>query len=386
MGVGDGVRQLEAEQACRHALENRHFAVVVADVVLGLAPTVGCERAARQSQQYHDGDDDGDHTVASGARALRFALLDMLVADGFGDFRIVRIGGNAAVVLLYDGDFTGVGIGAVAVLLAYRGRLRHALFRRIVVLVGILAVAQCCGTGGRRLLALAQCGSGCDRLVDDVGDRLKACAGRAANQWRLMRQIERVRVKGERRVGDDRGDVVGAAGTKRHRNQLLRALLLIGAGGQHLLQCGILKHAAQTVGAEQPAVGRMCLAYGDVRTRIDIEITQNAHHDVALRMVARLGLADAAGVDQMLHVAVVGRHADQTAVMQQICAGIADMRQNPISGHQCDRRDGGAHARETTFALRFANDRVMRGHNRGFHHVGDNLDIALHVVLLDMRQ
>lgn len=180
-----------------------------------------------------------------------------------------------------------------------------------------------------------------------------------------MRQIERVRVKGERRVGDDRGDVVGAAGTKRHRNQLLRALLLIGAGGQHLLQCGILKHAAQTVGAEQPAVGRMCLAYGDVRTRIDIEITQNAHHDVALRMVARLGLADAAGVDQMLHVAVVGRHADQTAVMQQICAGIADMRQNPISGHQCDRRDGGAHARETTFALRFANDRVMRGHNRG---------------------
>ena len=93
MGVGDGVRQLEAEQACAARLGKsplRRWSC--ADVVLGLAPTVGCERAARQSQQYHDGDDDGDHTVASGARALRFALLDMLVADGFGDFRIVRIG------------------------------------------------------------------------------------------------------------------------------------------------------------------------------------------------------------------------------------------------------------------------------------------------------
>ena len=67
IGVGDGMRQLEAEQAGRHALENRHFAVIVADIVLGLAPAVGCESAARQPQQYHDGDDDGDHAVAFGA-------------------------------------------------------------------------------------------------------------------------------------------------------------------------------------------------------------------------------------------------------------------------------------------------------------------------------
>ena len=60
----------------------------------------------------------------------------------------------------------------------------------------------------------------------------------------------------------------------------------------------------------------MRLAHGDVRARIDIEIAQNPHYDVALRVIARLGLADAAGIDQMLHIAVVGRHADQTAVMQ----------------------------------------------------------------------
>ena len=155
----------------------------------------------------------------------------MLVADGFGDFRIVWIGGNTAIILLHDGDFAGIGIDTVAVFLAYRGGLCHALFRRIVVFVGILAVAQCRRTSRRRLLAFAQCGRGCDRLVDDVGDRFEACAGRATNQRRLMRQVERVRVEGERRVGDDRGDIVGAAGTKRHRNQLLSAFFLIGAGG-----------------------------------------------------------------------------------------------------------------------------------------------------------
>ena len=66
---------------------------------------------------------------------------------------------------------------------------------------------------------------------DDVGDRFEACAGRAADQRCLMWQVERVRVEGERRVGDDRGDIVGTAGTKRHRNQLLSAFFLIGAGG-----------------------------------------------------------------------------------------------------------------------------------------------------------
>ena len=130
----------------------------------------------------------------------------------------------------------------------------------------------------------------------------------------------------------------------------------------------------------------MRLAHGDIWARIDIEIAQNPHHDIALRMIARLGLADAAGIDQMLHIAVVGRHADQTAIMQQIRAGIADMRHNPISRNQRDGSDGGAHARETAFTLRLADDRVMRGHHRSFQHAGNNLDIALHIVLLDVSQ
>ena len=122
------------------------------------------------------------------------------------------------------------------------------------------------------------------------------------------------------------------------------------------------------------------------RARIDVEIAQHAHHHIALRMVARLGLADTAGVDEMLHVAVVAGHADQMAVVQQIRAGIADMRQYPAAGDQRHGRDGGAHAGKTTLTLGFADDRVVRGHDGSRHHMGDDLHVAVNIVLFDVRQ
>ena len=310
----------------------------------------------------------------------------MFVANRLGDFRIVRIGGNTPVALLHNRNFPGIGIDTVAIVFADRRRLRDALFRLFRLLVGILAAAQGRGTRRRRLFAFAQRRGGSDRFVDDVRDGFQACAGRAADQRRLMRQVERVRVERERRVGDHRGDVVGAARTQRHRYKPLRALLLIGAGGQHFFKRGIFQHAAQAVGAQQPTVARMRLADGDVRARIDVEIAQHAHHHIALRMVARLGLADTAGVDEMLHVAVVAGHADQMAVVQQIRAGIADMRQYPAAGDQRHGRDGGAHAGKTTLTFGFADDRVVRGHDGSRHHMGDDLHVAVNIVLFDVRQ
>ena len=47
---------------------------------------------------------------------------------------------------------------------------------------------------------------------------------------------------------------------------------------------------------------------------------EGARHDVASRVRARLVLADVAGVDQLLHVAVVDRGAVQHAVAQQVGA------------------------------------------------------------------
>ena len=201
-----------------------------------------------------------------------------------------------------------------------------------------------------------------------------------------MRQIEGIGVQGERRVGDHRGDIVSAACPQRHGNEALRTLFLIGAGRQHLLQGGIFQYAAQAVGTQQPAVGRMRLAYGDVGAGVDVEVTQYAHHDIALRMVARLGFIDATGVEQMLHIAVVRSHADEMTVMQQIGAGVAYMREYPVSRHQGYGGDGGAHARKAAFSLGLADDGIMRGHDGGLHHVGDGLHVTLLIVLLDMRQ
>ena len=367
-------------------MENRHFAVVVADVVLGLAPTVGAHAHAGNAKQHQNDDEYGDDAVAEFARPFRLTFLDMFVANRLGDFRIVRIGGNTPVALLHNRNFPGIGIDTVAIVFADRRRLRDALFRLFRLLVGILAAAQGRGTRRRRLFAFAQRRGGSDRFVDDVRDGFQACAGRAADQRRLMRQVERVRVERERRVGDHRGDVVGAARTQRHRYEPLRALLLIGAGGQHFFKRGIFQHAAQAVGAQQPTVARMRLADGDVRARIDVEIAQHAHHHIALRMVARLGLADTAGVDEMLHVAVVAGHADQMTVVQQIRAGIADMRQYPAAGDQRHGRDGGAHAGKTTLTFGFADDRVVRGHDGSRHHMGDDLHVAVNIVLFDVRQ
>ena len=120
--------------------------------------------------------------------------------------------------------------------------------------------------------------------------------------------------------------------------------------------------------------------------RVDVEITEHAHNDIALRMVLGLRRCDAAGVDQVLNIAVIAGNAAQVAVAQQVCAGIADMRHYPVAGDQCHCSDGGAHASELAFALGLADDGVMRGHNGGFHHAGDDLDITAGIVLLNMSQ
>lgn len=62
------------------------------------------------------------------------------------------------------------------------------------------------------------------------------------------------------------------------------------------------------------------------------------------------------------------------------------MRQYPAAGDQRHGRDGGAHAGKTTLTLGFADDRVVRGHDGSRHHMGDDLHVAVNIVLFDMRQ
>ena len=62
------------------------------------------------------------------------------------------------------------------------------------------------------------------------------------------------------------------------------------------------------------------------------------------------------------------------------------MSQHPVSGNQRDRDHGRSHAGELTFTLRLADNRVMRSHHRGFHHVRHGLHAALLVILFDMGE
>ncbi len=87
--------------------------------------------------------------------------------------------------------------------------------------------------------------------MDDVGHRFERRARRAADDRRLVRQIEAVGVQRERRVGDHRAHIVGAAGAQRHRDELLRAFLGVGEVQHRLFDRRILEHAAQAVGAQQ---------------------------------------------------------------------------------------------------------------------------------------
>ena len=373
--------ELQPEQVGGHALIDGHLAIRDAEIILGLRPQIPAHGGAGQRDQHrHDTQCDeyarADHLGTGDALPLV-----MLTVDRLGHVGIVRVGGQASVALLHHGDLAGIGLLQVPGLLTDRGRLHGMLHGGLMRLL-----RQRGRTLGRRIFAAAQRGGGGHRFVDDVGDRLQTGAGGPAHQRRLMRQVEGVGVQRQRGVGDHRGHIVGAAGPQRHSHELLRAFALIGDRGQDLLDGGILQHAAQTVRTQQPAVGRVGLADGDVGPRVDIEVAEHAHDHVALRMVARLGLGDAAGVDEMLHVAVILGHTHQVAVAQQIGAGVADMREHPVPLHQRDRRDGRAHAGQLAFALGLADDGVVRGQHRGLHHRGAGVDVQLGVVAFDMRQ
>ena len=62
VGVLDGVGQLNAKHIRRNALINRHYAVMLANVILGLAPPVAGESQADQRGDDHDDADDDAKT------------------------------------------------------------------------------------------------------------------------------------------------------------------------------------------------------------------------------------------------------------------------------------------------------------------------------------
>ena len=105
-------------------------------------------------------------------------------------------------------------------------------------------------------------------------------------------------------VGDDAGDVVGAAAAQRELDQLLHGLLRALVAGEGLLERLVGHDAGQPVGADQIAVAGPDLADGEVGLDV-VAAAQRPHQQRALRVGGGLLLGDAALVDQALHPGVV---------------------------------------------------------------------------------
>ena len=144
-------------------------------------------------------------------------------------------------------------------------------------------------------------------------------------------------------VGDDAGDVVGAAAAQRELDQLLHGLLRALVAGEGLLQRLVGDHAGQSVGADQVAVAGADLADGEVGLDM-VAAAQRAHQQGALRVGGGFLLGDPALVDEALHPGVVLGDLGQHAVAQQVGAGVADVDEAEALAGPQQGGERGAHA------------------------------------------
>ncbi len=151
-------------------------------------------------------------------------------------------------------------------------------------------------------------------------------------------------------VGDDAGDVVGAAAAQGELDQLLDRLVRALVAGEGLLHRLVADDAGEPVGADQIAVAGPHLA--DRQVRLDVvAAAQRAHQQGALRVGGGLFLGDPALVDQTLHPGVVLGDLGEDAVAQQVGAGVADVHEaEPLPGPQQGGQRG-AHALELRVLL-----------------------------------
>ena len=144
-------------------------------------------------------------------------------------------------------------------------------------------------------------------------------------------------------VGDDHGDVVGAAAAQRQLDQPVGGGLRVGVL-QRLGEGLLADDAGQPVGAEQVAVAGAGLAHGEVR--LDLLAVERAQQQRALRVAVGLLGGDPAVVDQRLHERVVVGDLRELAVAHQVGAGVADVAQRQPAAGEEDRGERRPHALE----------------------------------------
>ena len=136
-------------------------------------------------------------------------------------------------------------------------------------------------------------------------------------------------------VGDDHGDVVGAAAAQRQLDEPVGGGLRVGVL-ERLGEGLLADDAGQAVGAEQVAVAGPGLAHGEVG--LDLLAVEGAQQQRALRVAVGLLGGDPAVVDQRLDERVVVGDLGQLAVAHQVGAGVADVAEAPAGRRRTGSR------------------------------------------------
>ena len=141
-------------------------------------------------------------------------------------------------------------------------------------------------------------------------------------------------------------------------------------------------HVVQAVGTEQPALTRFDLEGIQVQFRAGVDVAEDAHQDVLVRMGFRFFGAEPALIDEALDEGVV--HADllEFAVPQPVRAGVANMGEVQLALGQQEGGDRGPHAGQLGIDVdEFGEQRVG-----GLDLVGkDGAGVAVVVVAVEME-
>ena len=142
-------------------------------------------------------------------------------------------------------------------------------------------------------------------------------------------------------------------------DQLRCAALRVGYASHDGFDLLVLDHGRQAVGAYEQAVAGFDVYLVHIGARVGVG-PERARDDGALRMMARFLGGELAGFDHVGHKAVVARKLLQLAVMQQIGARVADLRDDEALVFQHAGGKGGAHALTAAPIARRADDLVVR--------------------------
>jgi hypothetical protein len=333
------------------AAEDRHVAVVHADVVLLLVEVPGDVRAAAEQDHQQDKRAGHDRPAASApvtvivvAVAAGVAAVVVAMAAAAAD----PAGGGVVVGVLVlagrpvdAGPVEAVGAGAETV-----------RFERCGVELAGVGVAGPCGPDAGRLLFAHRrlgCGPGQPHrpgrggaLPDGLPRVGRGAGRRRPREHRGPGRRDRADL-GVQHVGDDAGDVVGATAADRELDQLERRLVRVPDRAEGLVERLLGDHAGQAVGAEQVTVAWQ----GVERHQVGLghrPAVEGAQQQGPVRVRGHVVFGDLALVDQRLDERVVVRDLEELAVAEPVGARVADVAERgvPVRPEQGGQR--GAHA------------------------------------------